>query len=288
MQVMGAKDFFELLKLKQTALLVFTAIASYFAAPSQSWSLRTVVLLLISEVLAVGGTTAVNMYFDRDIDALMERTKERPLPARRLNPPISLAYGLAIYAIGLALSLTVSFYLFVTILLGFVFDIFVYTLYFKRKTPLNIIFGGVAGGMPAMGGWLTRTGFFDLGALLSFLLVFLWIPMHIWFISIYYLEDYRKSGVPMLPVVVGPIRTAKFIMISLVLLETVVMVMTALQYATLFTLVVSTLLTAFSIRVMGKFLRDPRREVARQLFKLASPYLAVVFICIIIGRLLGI
>ncbi len=288
MQTMTVKDFVELLKLKQTALLVFTAVASYFAAPAQSWSLRTAALLFISEVLAVGGTTAVNMYFDRDIDALMDRTKERPLPAGRLNPPISLAYGLAVYTTGLALSLTVSFYLFITILLGFVFDIFVYTLYFKRKTPLNIIFGGVAGGMPAMGGWLTRTGCFDPGALLAFLLVFLWIPMHIWFISIYYLEDYKKSRVPMLPVVVGPVRTAKFIMVSLVLLEAVVMVMTALQYATLFTLVVSTLLTAFSIRVMWKFSRDPRREVAKQLFKFASPYLAVVFICIIIGRLLGI
>ena len=288
MQTMTVKDFVELLKLKQTALLVFTAIAAYFAAPAQSWSLKTAALLFVSEVLAVGGTTAVNMYFDRDIDALMDRTKERPLPAGRLNPPISLAYGLAVYAAGLALSLMVSFYLFVTVLLGFVFDIFVYTLYFKRKTPLNIIFGGVAGGMPAMGGWLTRTGTFDPGALLAFLLVFLWIPMHIWFISIYYLDDYKKSGVPMLPVVVGPVRTAKFIMASLVLLEAVVMVMTALQYATLFTLVVSTLLTAFSIRVMWRFSRDPRREVAKQLFKFASPYLAVVFICIIIGRLLGI
>jgi len=278
-------DYLSLLKLKQTALLLFTAIAAYLAAPGM-FVLPVFLTLLAAEFLAIGGTTAVNMYFDKDIDARMDRTKKRPLPAGRIPAGRALFYGVLLFLAGLAVSLPVNFWLFLTILLGFVFDIFVYTLYFKRRTFLNIIFGGVAGGMPAMGGWLAKTGFFEPGALLAFALVFLWIPMHIWFISIYYLDDYAKSGVPMLPVVVGERETAKYVITALALLEAVVIVMYVLNYANVFTLTVSTLLTLLSIRVMVKFLKEPKREIARHLFKFASPYLAVIFTFLIIERLL--
>jgi protoheme IX farnesyltransferase len=280
---MPSKDYLYLLKLKQTSLLLFTAIAAYYAAPGH-FSLWVLSLLLVSEFLAIGGTTAVNMYFDRDIDAKMNRTKWRPLPAGRIKHSYALIYGSMIYAAGLVLSINVNWLLFLTILLGFVFDIFVYTLYFKRRTFLNVIFGGMAGGMPAMGGWLAKTGFFEPGAVLAFALVFLWIPMHIWFLSIYYLDDYRASGVPMLPVVVGERRTAKYVIATLFLLEMVVVVMYLLNYANIFTLSASTVLTLLSIRVMVRFIKEPSREIARQLFKFASPYLAFVFLFMVFER----
>ena len=283
---MPSKDYLYLLKLKQTSLLLFTAIAAYYAAPGHI-SLWILSLLLISEFLAIGGTTAVNMYFDRDIDAKMNRTKWRPLPAGRIKHPYALIYGSLIYAIGLALSINVNWLFFLTILLGFVFDIFVYTLYFKRRTFLNVIFGGIAGGMPAMGGWLAKTGFFEPGAILAFALVFLWIPMHIWFLSIYYLDDYRASGVPMLPVVVGERRTAKYVIATLFLLEMVVVAMYLLNYANIFTLSTSTVLTLLSTRVMVRFIKEPSREIARQLFKFASPYLAFVFLPMAFERALN-
>ena len=284
--MMPIKDYLYLLKLKQTALLLFTAVAAYYAAPGKP-IFHVFLLLAISEFLAIGGTTAVNMYFDRDIDAKMERTKRRPLPAGRISPKSALIYGLIVYLAGLLISSLINWWVFLTIVLGFIFDIFVYTLYFKRRTYLNIIFGGVAGGMPAMGGWLAKTGFFEPGAILAFSLVFLWIPMHIWFISIYYLEDYRLSGVPMLPVVLGERETAKYVIGALFLLEMVVVAMYVLNYANVFTLTISTILTVASIRVMVKFIKNPSREVARHLFKFASPYLALIFIFLIIERLLN-
>ncbi len=283
---MPAIDYLSLLKLKQTALLLFTAVAAYLAAPGE-FKMPALVGLLAAEFLAIGGTTAVNMYFDRDIDSRMERTRRRPLPAGRIPPRPALVYGIFLFLAGLIISLPVGFWLTFTIFLGFAFDIFVYTLYFKRRTFLNILFGGVAGGMPAMGGWLTKTGFFEPGALLAFALVFLWIPMHIWFISIYYMDDYARSGVPMLPVVVGERKTTKCIIGALALLEAVVITMYVLKYVNIFTLGASTVLTLLSIRVMLKFLKEPRREIARRLFKFASPYLAMVFTFMMVERLLN-
>lgn len=279
-------DYLSLLKLKQTALLLFTAAMAYLAAPGV-FDLHAFLGLLVAEFLAIGGTTAVNMYLDRDIDSRMERTRGRPLPAGRIPPSSALAYGVLLFLAGLATSLPLGFWLPLTIFLGFVFDIFVYTLYFKRRTPLNIVFGGIAGGMPAMGGWLTKAGFFEPGALLAFALVFLWIPMHIWFISIYYLDDYMKARIPMLPVVVGERRAAKFTMGTLIMLEAVVMAMYVLNYVNVFTLAASMLLTLLSLRIMFKFLKEPRREMARLLFKFASPYLAVTFIFMAIERSLN-
>jgi protoheme IX farnesyltransferase len=280
-------DYVALLKLKQTTLLLFTSIAAYFAAPGK-FNIYIFLLLVLSEFFAIGGTTAVNMYFDRDIDAKMKRTKIRPLPAGRVNPENVLKYGIGIFIIGLLVSFFVNCLLSLTILLGFIFDIFVYTLYFKRRTSLNIIFGGIAGGMPAMGGWLAKTGFFEFGALLTFSLVFLWIPMHIWFLSIYYLEDYKRAGIPMLPVVKGERETVKFVILALFLLEMVVITMYILKYANIFTLAISTILAFLSIRVMAKFVKNPNKKIARHLFKFANPYLALIFTSIMVEKLLNI
>jgi len=283
---MLSKDYLYLLKLKQTALLLFTAAAAYYAAPG-GISLLVFFLLVVSEFLAIAGTTAVNMYFDRDIDARMDRTKRRPLPAGRISPIYALIFGSLVYVTGLALSVYVGWLLALTILLGFIFDIFVYTLYFKRRSFVNVVFGGIAGGMPAMGGWLAKAGFFEPGALLASALVFLWIPMHIWFLSIYYLDDYRASQVPMLPVVLGERKAAKYVVVALFLLEMVVVAMYLLSYANILTLTVSAVLTLLSVRITAKFIMEPSREGAKRLFKFASPYLAFVFLLLMFERALN-
>lgn len=280
------KDFLYLLKFKQTSLLLFTAVGAYYTAPGYV-SLWVLFFLLASGFLAVGGTTAVNMYFDRDIDSKMNRTSWRPLPTGRIKHSHALVFGLLMYATGLASSIYVNWLLALTILLGFVFDIFVYTIYFKRRTFMNVIFGGISGGMPAMGGWLSKTGFFEPGAILASSLVFLWIPMHLCFLSIYYLDDYRASGVPMLPVVVGERKTAKIVIVTLFLLEMVVMVMYLLKYVNIFTLGASTLLTILSMRILVKFIKKPSPEMAKQFSKFASPYLIFVFLFMMLKRILN-
>jgi protoheme IX farnesyltransferase len=275
------KDYIELTKPSQTFLLLFTSIMAYYAAPGVK-SFITILLLIISMTLAVSGVTAMNMYFDRDIDSVMQRTKKRAIPSGKISPVKALIFGTILYLSGQALSLMINPLVAITIFLGFFFDIPIYTIFLKRRSSTNIIFGGIAGSMPAMGGWLAQTGSIDLGAILVSLLVLLWIPMHIWYIATYYLDDYRQANIPMLPVVVGPSKAAIGIIISILLMEIDVIIMYALRMVGILTLIMSTILVILSIYKTFEFARNPTRIQARKLFKFASPYLAIVFTMIAI------
>jgi protoheme IX farnesyltransferase len=275
------KDYIELTKPSQTFLLLFTSIMAYYAAPGVK-SFITILLLIISMTLAVSGVTAMNMYFDRDIDSVMQRTKKRAIPSGKISPVKALIFGTILYLSGQALSLMINPLVAITIFLGFFFDIPIYTIFLKRRSSTNIIFGGIAGSMPAMGGWLAQTGSIDLGAILVSLLVLLWIPMHIWYIATYYLDDYKQANIPMLPVVVGPSKAAIGIIISILLMEIDVIIMYALRMVGILTLIMSTILVILSIYKTFEFARNPTRIQARKLFKFASPYLAIVFTMIAI------
>jgi protoheme IX farnesyltransferase len=275
------KDYIELTKPSQTFLLLFTSIMAYYAAPGVK-SFITILLLIISMTLAVSGVTAMNMYFDRDIDSVMQRTKKRAIPSGKISPVKALIFGTILYLSGQALSFMINPLVAITIFLGFFFDIPIYTIFLKRRSSTNIIFGGIAGSMPAMGGWLAQTGSIDLGAILVSLLVLLWIPMHIWYIDTYYLDDYRQANIPMLPVVVGPSKAAIGIIISILLMEIDVIIMYVLRMVGILTLIMSTILVILSIYKTFEFARNPTRIQARKLFKFASPYLAIVFTMIAI------
>ena len=275
------KDYIELTKPSQTFLLLFTSIMAYYAAPGVK-SFITILLLIISMTLAVSGVTAMNMYFDRDIDSVMQRTKKRAIPSGKISPVKALIFGTILYLSGQALSFMINPLVAITIFLGFFFDIPIYTIFLKRRSSTNIIFGGIAGSMPAMGGWLAQTGSIDLGAILVSLLVLLWIPMHIWYIATYYLDDYRQANIPMLPVVVGPSKAAIGIIISILLMEIDVIIMYVLRMVGILTLIMSTILVILSIYETFEFACNPTRIQARKLFKFASPYLAIVFTMIAI------
>ena len=278
---MSLKDYITLTKPDQTFLLVFTSIMAYYAAPG-SKNYLTVLLLITSMTLAVSGVTALNMYFDRDIDSIMPRTKKRSIPSGNVPPTNALIFGIILYLLGQILSLNINPLVALTIFLGFFFDIPVYTLFLKRRSATNIIFGGIAGSMPAMGGWIAQTNTIDIGALLVSLLVFLWIPMHIWYIATYYLEDYKQANIPMLPVVVGPSKAALGIIISLLLMELDIIIMYIFKMAGLITVFLSTILVILSIYKTYMFSKNPTKIEARKLFKFASPYLAIVFTTIVI------
>lgn len=278
---MSFKDYITLTKPDQTFLLVFTSIMAYYAAPGNK-NYLIALLLIISMTLAVSGVTVINMYFDRDIDSIMPRTKKRSIPSGKVSPINALIFGVFLYLVGQLLSLTINSLVAFTIFLGFFFDIPVYTLLLKRRSVTNIIFGGIAGSMPAMGGWVAQTNMIDAGALLISLLVLLWIPMHIWYISTYYLDDYKQANIPMLPVVVGPSKAAIGIIISLFLMELDIIAMYMLRMVGLLTVFVSTILVILSIYKTFIFAQKPTKVEARKLFKFASPYLAVVFTMIVI------
>ncbi len=278
---LSVKDYVTLTKPSQTFLLLFTSIMAYYAAPGIK-NLIIAVLLVVSMTLGISGVTAINMYFDKDIDSIMQRTKKRAIPSGKIPPIKALIFGVVLYLSGQVLAFLINPLVALTIFLGFFFDIPVYTILLKRRSVTNIIFGGIAGSMPAMGGWLAQTGTIDLGAFLISLLVLLWIPMHIWYIATYYSDDYKQANIPMLPVVVGPSKAAIGIIISILLMEFDVIFMYMLKIVGPLTLIISTVLVALSIHKTLDFAQSPDKIKAKKLFKFASPYLAVVFAIIVI------
>ncbi|MEM2597439.1 MAG: heme o synthase, partial [Thermofilum sp.] len=197
------RDLSQLFKIKQTLLLLLTGVFAYVAGSHGRIDFTTLLLTSLSIFLSVSGTTGFNMVLDADIDAAMFRTRGRPLPAGRMTKREATAASASALAAGLLLAYAVNPFVLVAGLMGFLIDILAYTVLLKRSSPWSVVVGGFAGGMPALGGWAAATGGFGTGGLLLMLLVALWSCAHIWSLATYYSEDYRRAGVPMLPVVYG-------------------------------------------------------------------------------------
>jgi protoheme IX farnesyltransferase len=211
-------DFIALMKPRVMALVVFTAVVGMVLAPQGQHPVLAVIALICIAVGA-GASGALNMWYDADIDALMQRTAARPIPRGHVAPDEALAFGVVLAAgsvsvlgvlvnwtAGALLALTIGFYL------------FVYTMWLKRRTPQNIVIGGAAGAFPPMIGWAAMTGHVSLESLVLFLIIFMWTPPHFWALALYRSRDYERAGVPMLPVVRGPDATRRQIVVYSALL----------------------------------------------------------------------
>ncbi len=187
-----------MLKNLQTGLLVITGLAGYMSArPSTGW--LEALALVGSLFLAVGGSTVLNMVIDRDIDACMSRTADRPLPSGAISPARALAFGLTLAFLGTVWAGRLQPLYGVVVFAGLFFDVVVYSLWLKRRSPWSIVWGGIAGGMPVLAGRALATGRIDVTGLLLALAVLLWIPTHIMTFSIKYAGDYHAAGVPVFP-----------------------------------------------------------------------------------------
>ncbi len=273
---MAVRGFLELTKPKQTALLMVTMYGAYLAAGGLSPI--DIVILSAADFLAIAGTTAMNMYLEFDIDAIMPRTSGRPLPSGHVSMGSALLFSSSLFLAGLFLASLFSKPLAFTILIGFLADILVYTDIVKRRTPYNILLGGVAGGMPALGGWAMARGSIGLSGLLLAAVVMAWIPMHIWFIASYFYDDYRLAGIPMLPVISGPARASRATEISLAIMSALTWTYLALESRGLIAALATTMISVVAMKKIEDFRRNPGRETARSMFKLASPVVAVVFL----------
>ena len=297
--------YYELTKPKIWYLLVFTAFGAALTASNIyniPISIETWALMLFSVASGSAAANTLTNYHDRDIDAIMERTKERPLPSKRIYPAVKARnFGLALAGISLVLAFAISFTttleqgIWATIFIAFalVNNIIVYSYILKRNSRTNIILGGLCGGSPPMIGWVavSMSDLWTMGLAMAGL-VFIWIPMHIWALTLHFKEDYNKVNVPMLTAVQSEKTSARAIALS-----TVVMVLFSIApfFITtengedmvgdvyLWTAIASgALMLALSVWVTIK----PMETAAWTLFKFSSPYLAVLFIALMVDSAL--
>jgi protoheme IX farnesyltransferase len=211
--VASAMDWIVLLKPRVMSLVVFTGWIGMVVAPAHLHPVLAFTAILCIAV-AAGAAGAINMWYDRDIDAVMRRTAARPIPAGRIAPGEALGYGVtlacfSVVVMGLSTNLVAAG----ALALSICFYVFVYTMWLKRRTPQNIVIGGAAGAFPPVIGWAAATGHISLMPVLLFLIVFFWTPPHFWSLSLFAHADYARAGVPMLPVVAGARHTRRQIVL---------------------------------------------------------------------------
>ncbi len=277
------KDFVALLKPRVMSLVVFTGIAGMLLAPG---TLHPFLQLLTVFCIALGSgaSGAINMWYDRDIDAIMQRTIKRPLPAGRLNPDDALAFGiiLAIASVAL-LGLATNWLAAALLASAILFYVGIYTVWLKRRTAQNIVIGGAAGAFPPVIGWAAVAGSTSLEPWLLFLIVFLWTPPHFWALALFRNEDYTRANIPMLPVTAGEAATRRQIVFYTFLMVACSLSLPLLGMAGTSYLVSASLLGAVfvwkALRVWHKGASNPK--LAPQLFAYSIVYLFVLFAALV-------
>ncbi len=275
-----------LTKPKQTGLLLCTAAGSYVlsAAGAPRWTVMLPGLAALA--CAIAGCTALNMVLDRDIDARMGRTAERPIPSGTVTPGSAAAFGVALAAAGVAAAWWMGASFGAVVATGLVVDLLVYTAWLKRSTPWSIALGGVAGGVPALAGRVLAIGRVDVAGLMLAAAVLLWIPAHILTLAIRYADEYRAAGVPMWPVVYGAASARRVVAVSTAGAAAMlagagwVLGLGAPVVAVL--AVMGSTLTALAAWALAR----PSLEHDGVLFKAASIYMAAAFGCLVVGGLL--
>jgi len=282
------KGYIAITKLKLVALLFFTGFASALIASTiYGFDLKAIGLISAAIILSVMGSNAATAYIDRDMDVVMARTSKRPVPSGVISPARNaLIFGIALVAAGIALSAFTGWLAAVFIALGFLDSAIIYNAISKKRTPLNILFGAPAGGMPVLAAWaaVSKTKV-DLLAVIMFLLVIIWTPMHIWSLAYFYREDYKKASVPMLPVIWDSRKV--FVLLGVLNLMLVFLSIFIGFFFNLSLLYISiSVLSGLAIIIISIILVVKNtKSLAWVLFKLSSPYLAVIFLLLIIEYL---
>lgn len=281
------RDFIALLKPRVMSLVVFTGLAGLLVAPGDIHPFLAAVAVLCIAV-AAGGAGAINMWYDRDIDAIMARTRKRPLVQGRVDPSEALAFGvvLTIFSVmlmGIALNWLAAGLL----ALATLFYVFVYTVWLKRRTPQNIVIGGAAGSFPPMIGWVAATGSISLDAILLFALIFFWTPPHFWALAIKYKDDYASVDVPMLPSVAGIAKTS-----TQIFLYTVAVWALSIAFWWAADLGVVYLVSAVVLGAAFTWLtvvlhRDPTTRNAMKVFTFSITYVTLLFGAMAIDQLVS-
>ncbi|MGH6755016.1 MAG: heme o synthase [Bradyrhizobium sp.] len=272
-------DYIALLKPRVMSLVVFTALTGLMMAPG---SVHPVIgfCSLLAIAIGAGASGALNMWYDADIDAIMTRTKRRPIPAGRVAPGEALAFGMVL-SVGSVLFLGLVANLVAAALLAFtiLFYVVIYTMWLKRSTPQNIVIGGAAGALPPVIGWTAATGAIGFESVILFLIIFLWTPPHFWALALFKVGDYAAAGIPMMPNVAGPASTKRQILAYSLLLAPIGVLPWAFGFTSGFYGIVSAALGAGFIWHARKVLVVPDKEIrpAKALFAFSIFYLFAIF-----------
>ena len=285
-------DYFALLKPRVMSLVIFTALVGIVAAPGtiHPW---LAVGALLSIAVGAGASGALNMWYDADIDARMQRTASRPIPRGLVDPDEALAFGIVLSILSvLVLALVTNFVAAGLLAFTIVFYVVVYTMWLKRSTPQNIVIGGAAGAFPPMIGWAAATGEVSVASCLMFAIIFMWTPPHFWALALYRCRDYERVGVPMLPVVAGPDETRKQILIYSLVLVPLGVAPSFIGLGGMLYLAASVVLGAlflwFAVRVYRIREGAEGDRVAKQLFGYSILYLFLLFAVILVEKGTGI
>ena len=285
-------DYFALLKPRVMFLVVFTALVGLVAAPGTMHPVLAIASLLCIAVGA-GASGALNMWYDADIDARMARTASRPLPKGAVTPQEALTFGVVL-AVGsvLCLGLVANWLAAGLLAATIAFYLFVYTMWLKRATPLNIVIGGAAGAAPPVIGWAAATGSVTLEPIILFLIIFIWTPPHFWALALTRTRDYERVGVPMLPVVRGPDETRRQILIYSLILVPFAMAPSVMGFGGMLYTVMASILGAFFVVFAFDCYRTRKGEAAdraaKNLFAYSVLYLFLLFTVLLVEQGFGI
>lgn len=283
-----ALAYLRLTKPRIISLLVVTTIPAMILAAQGMPSAWLILATVVGGSLAAGGANAMNMYFDRDIDELMLRTRGRPVPAGQIEPEKAAVFGILLGAAGFAIVQLFVNWLAAALTLGaFAYYVVVYTLLLKRSTPLNIVVGGAAGAMPPVIGWAAVTGEVAVAPLLMFAIVTMWTPPHFWALSLNYSSDYQRARVPMLPVVSGPEETKRQILGYTAGLVALSLLLGFWGVTGVIYLASACVLGAGFVYHALRLWRDASARRSAALFRFSILYLALLFLAMAVDGLAG-
>ena len=279
----------DLIKAKQTILLLYTAVFSYLISVVDlrvTFNLFTFLFIILSLFLAVSGTTVLNMYIDRDIDAIMERTKDRPLPSGKVSPKTVLINGIILTFIGVLIAyLTLGWLTALIIFLGFFFDVVIYSILLKRRTKFSIIFGGVAGGLPAMAARTAVLQGVDWIGLLFLIFILCWIPVHILTLALLpkNYNGYKEAKIPMWPVVSSKTQTMRVIAIGAFLSSLTLYEISQIMDANAIIRIIIGICSFSLIIIVIRNLIKPSDKLTFLIFKIASLFMLLGFLLLYLG-----
>lgn len=281
---MIVKDYVEVTKPRIVIVLVITAVTSLLAGSrfddTPGWHVTAwqLCFLVLAGALSSMGSSAINHYYDRDMDKIMSRTSNRPIPSGRLCPRNVLAYGLGMCILSVILAwVTLNPVATSMIAVGIFFYVVIYTVWLKRDNAANIVIGGFAGSAASMAGWAAATGTINLLGFLVGLLVFVWTPSHFWCLAIKKREEYAIARVPMLPVLIGNEKTSVYIFANTAILLPYSLVLYLFGLGLVYT-IVAAISGSLMLVYHYKLTKNPTPDFAWTAYKVTAPYLVVIFV----------